>query len=71
MNEDDVLRAVREAREAYCWQFGYDLEAIVRDLRERERAGGRRVVRLSPRRPVQVVREPAEGPAGPRAAAAP
>lgn len=51
--DDDVLRAVRSAREAYCQRFGYDLAAIVRDLRERERSGGRRVVRLPPRRPVQ------------------
>ena len=51
MSEDDVLREVRAAREEYCRQFGYDLAAIVRDLREQERAGGRKVVRLSPRQP--------------------
>ena len=54
MSEDDVVREVRAAREEYCRQFGYDLGAIVRDLREQERAEGRRVVRLAPRRPVRV-----------------
>jgi hypothetical protein len=63
MSKDDVLQSVRSAREAYCQRFGYDLGAIVRDLRERERSGGRRVVRLSPRRPVQAVRKPVENPA--------
>jgi hypothetical protein len=63
MNEDDVVREVRAARDEYCRQFGYDLGAIVRDLREQERAGGRPVVRLSPRRPVRVGREVAGEPA--------
>ena len=51
MPEDDILRDVRMAREEYCEQFGYDISAIVRDLHERERAGGRRVIRRPPRRP--------------------
>ncbi len=55
MHEDDVLLAVRAAREEYCRQFGYDLGAIVSDLRERERTGGRRVVNLPPRRPTAPV----------------
>jgi hypothetical protein len=63
MIEDDVVREVRAAREEYCRQFGYDLEAIVRDLREQERAGGRPVVRLSPRRPVRISREAVGKPA--------
>lgn len=50
MIEDDVLREVRAAREAYCRQFGYDLGAIVRDLREQERIEGRQVVAFPPRR---------------------
>ena len=44
-------------REEYGRQFGYDLGAIVRDLREQERAGDRRVVSLPPRRPAQTSRE--------------
>ncbi|MDR3635833.1 MAG: type II toxin-antitoxin system VapC family toxin [Isosphaeraceae bacterium] len=63
MIEDDVMCAVRTAREEYCRQFGYDLGAIVRDLQEQERSGGRRVVRLPPRRPEATSRNVAESPA--------
>jgi hypothetical protein len=41
---DDVLDEVRRAREAYGERFGFDLEAIGRDLREQERRSGRRIV---------------------------
>ena len=51
LNVDDVLRAVRNAREAYAQQFGYDLQAIHRDLKAQEQASGRRIVSLPPRRP--------------------
>jgi len=57
---DSVLKEVREIREAYARQFGYDLQAIHRDLKEQERASGRRVVSRPPRRPVVV---PADLPA--------
>jgi hypothetical protein len=63
MNEDGVVREVRAARDQYCRQFEYDLGAIVRDLRDQERAGGRPVVRLSPRRPARVSRELSVKPA--------
>jgi hypothetical protein len=48
---DDILLEVRKVREAYAKQFGYDLQAIHRDLKAKEEASGRRVVSLSPRRP--------------------
>ena len=48
---DDVVLEVREIREAYAKQFGYDLQAIHRDLKEQEQASGRRIVSLPPRRP--------------------
>lgn len=47
MLEDDVLREVRAARDEYCRRFDYDIGAIIRDLRARELAGGRRVVDFS------------------------
>ena len=50
---DDVLLAVREAREAYARRFSFDLRAIHNDLKAQEKAGGRRVVSLSPRPPRQ------------------
>ena len=48
---DDVLREVRKVREAYAKQFNYDLQAIHRDLKALEQAGGRRLVSLPPRKP--------------------
>lgn len=56
---DDVLLQVRGVREAYAQQFGYDLQAIHRDLKEQEQASGRRVVSLPPRPPRTVA---ANGP---------
>ena len=54
MEIDSVLQEVRENREAYAKQFGYDLEAIHRDLKQQEQAGGRKVVCFPPRRPKPV-----------------
>jgi hypothetical protein len=48
---DSIVREVREIREAYAKQFGYDLGAIHRDLKAQEQASGRKVVSLPPRRP--------------------
>ena len=49
--DDDVIREVRAAREAYCRQFDFNLNAITRDLQENQRRGGRNVVCLTPRKP--------------------
>lgn len=51
MIEDSVLQEVREAREAYARSHGYNVWAIVADLREQDDRGDRPVVRLAPRRP--------------------
>ena len=51
MNEDTVLQEVRAAREAYARSHGYDVWAMVADLRERDTRGDWPVVRLAPRRP--------------------
>ena len=48
---DDILRELRKVREDYAKQFGYDLQAIHRDLKAQEQTSGRRVVSLTPRRP--------------------
>jgi hypothetical protein len=55
---DDVLLEVRKIREAYAEQFGYDLQAIHRDLKALEQASGRRIVSLPPRRPKPVLPRP-------------
>jgi hypothetical protein len=52
---DDIVIEVRKVREAYAKQFGYDLQAIHRDLKTLERASNRRIVSLPRRRPKPVV----------------
>jgi hypothetical protein len=44
MPSDSVVAEVRASREAYAARFGFDPVAMVRDLRERERTGGRVVL---------------------------
>ncbi len=51
MTEDDVLREVRAAREAYAREHNFDVRAMVADLRARDAAGDWPVVRRAPRRP--------------------
>ncbi len=51
MSEDSVLQEVRAAREAYTRSHGYDVRAMVADLRAQDVRGDWPVVRLSPRRP--------------------
>lgn len=55
MTEDTVLQEVRAAREAYARLHGYDVRAIVADLRAQDERGDRPVVRLSPRPPIRPV----------------
>lgn len=52
---DDILFEVRQIREAYAKQFGYDLRAIHRDLKAQEQVSGRQVVSLPPRQPKTVI----------------
>lgn len=42
--EDPIVAEVRKARDDYAKRFGYDLDAIYRDLKEKEQHGGREVV---------------------------
>lgn len=59
MIEDDIVRDVRAAREAFAAAHGYDVAAMVAALREMDAAGGEAVVRLAPR--------PVPSPAAPAA----
>ncbi len=61
MVDDDVLREVRAAREAYARAHGFDVRAMVADLCARDVAGDWPVVRLPPRRP-ELVSEPTTAP---------
>ncbi|MBU4273023.1 MAG: hypothetical protein KKE86_13020 [Planctomycetes bacterium] len=59
---DSIVKEVREIREAYAKQFGYDLKAIHRDLKAQEQASGRRVVSFPPRRPKPVGQRDSRNP---------
>lgn len=52
--DDPIVKEVREVREAYLRKFNYDLEAIFRDLKAKEKEhaekGTHRVVSLPPKR---------------------
>lgn len=48
---DSLVQEIRTIREEYARQFDFDLQAIHRDLKEQEKASGRQVVSLPPRRP--------------------
>ena len=58
VRKDPIVEEVRAAREAHAERFGYDLEAIVGDLKKHEREGDRQVVSFPPKR-----LEPAKGAA--------
>jgi hypothetical protein len=49
MDQDSVLKEVRAAREAYARAHGYDVRAMVEDLRKRDECGDWPVVKLVPR----------------------
>ncbi len=53
MSEDSVLQEVRASRDAYARSHGYDVRAMVADLKARDDLGDWPVARLAPRRPVQ------------------
>ena len=50
MYEDDILLEVRRAREEYAASHGYDIRAMVADLRRMDEAGDWPVVSLTPKR---------------------
>lgn len=49
MKPDPIVEAVRKARAAHAAKFGNDLAAICKDVREREKASGRPLVRRAPK----------------------
>ncbi len=51
MIEDPIVEEVRKARDEYAKQFGYDLNAICRDLQQKQEQPGKNVVSFPPRRP--------------------
>ncbi len=51
MDEDSILKELRAAREAYALAHGFEVRAMVEDLRQRDERGNWPVVKLAPRSP--------------------
>jgi hypothetical protein len=51
MWEDPIVEEIRQRREEYLAEFNHDLDALVRDLKQKEQQSGRKVVSLPPRKP--------------------
>lgn len=49
--DDPIVAEVRATRDKHAAQFGYDLDAIFRDIREKQKASGREYVTFPPRKP--------------------
>jgi hypothetical protein len=50
MWDDVIVEEVRQVRARHAEKFNFDLWAIYQDLKEQERSGQRKLVKLSPRR---------------------
>ena len=50
MHYDEIIEEVRVNRDRLAAQRNYDIRALYEDAKNRERASGRKVVRLEPRR---------------------
>ena len=50
MSQDEIMTEVRAIRDAYAERFGFDVGALVRDAKAREKESRRRIVDLEPRR---------------------
>lgn len=49
MKADSIVEEVRKARDDYAKQFGYDLNAICKDLQERLQQSGQTAVSFPPK----------------------
>ena len=51
MQLDPIVEEVRKIRDEYAKKFNYDLDAICRDLQEKQKLRKKGVVSLPPKRP--------------------
>ena len=49
LRTDAIIAEIRAVREAHASRFGYDVQAIFRDLQARQAASGRRYERRPPK----------------------
>ena len=50
---DPIIAQIRAVRDEHAARFGYDVEAIFRDIRASEKTSGRTYARYPPRRVVR------------------
>jgi hypothetical protein len=55
MWKDEIVEETRRERKAYAAKFNYDLEAMYRDLKEKEQQSKRPMVSLSPKPPIRLM----------------
>lgn len=54
MTKDPIVEEVRKARDGYARQFNYNLDAICRDLKQRQSQSSGKVVSF-PAKPVSII----------------
>lgn len=57
MWKDPIVEEIRRIREEYAKRFNYNLDAIVRDIIEKQQKSGRKLVSLPPKR-VEALKQP-------------
>jgi len=55
---DPIVDEVRQVRDAYAARFNYDLDAIFRDMKEREKKSGLKFVQGVARQPMNPALQP-------------
>jgi hypothetical protein len=60
MTKDPIVEEVRRVRRQYAARFKFDLDAIYRDLKEREKKGEFKVIYRTPRRVPPIARQRGE-----------
>ncbi|MGC1276439.1 MAG: hypothetical protein WBC44_22275 [Planctomycetaceae bacterium] len=50
VKHDDIIEEIQAFRREHAARFGFEIDAIFRDLKESERLSGRTYTRRSPRR---------------------
>lgn len=48
---DPLVQEIRRIKEANAAKYGFNIRAMVEDMRRREKLSGRKIVTLLPRRP--------------------
>ncbi len=48
MSHDPILDEIRKLREQHAAKFGFDLQRIYNDVKERERKSGRKIIPAPP-----------------------